>query len=302
MSSVSEVNVDIKDFLMSINLEQYLLRFREFGFNNVMDCTGINDSVLLKVGISPTGHRRRILKQLQIILSKMQDIPVYANVHKTKKSDETSDDHHALPSDQNRCIELSDSHGVPTPSPVPSEPVTKNLDQNEASVENSQSLKSDDKLTLPTHNLPLPEEEPHLNSGSFQDSLFGSEITEVESLMDKKPMDCTTEEEQTEVDLMSENMSKLPHADSEFLSTPGCSLSEAHSGNETNGLLERSPPPSFFQFQGEMVVNDLYVPSSPVVTPVRSQSKLVSGPSRSFLLRHRPVPEIPGSKTGISGR
>lgn len=301
MSSVSEVNVDIKDFLMSINLEQYLLRFREFGFNNVMDCTGINDSVLLKVGISPTGHRRRILKQLQIILSKMQDIPVYANVHKTKKSDETSDDHHALPSDQNRCIELSDSHGVPTPSPVPSEPVTKNLDQNEASVENSQSLKSDDKLTLPTHNLPLPEEEPHLNSGSFQDSLFGSEITEVESLMDKKPMDCTTEEEQTEVDLMSENMSKLPHADSEFLSTPGCSLSEAHSGNETNGLLERSPPPSFFQFQGEMVVNDLYVPSSPVVTPVRSQSKLVSGPSRSFLLRHRPVPEIPGSKTGISG-
>uniref|UniRef100_A0A8D1EX01 ArfGAP with RhoGAP domain, ankyrin repeat and PH domain 2 n=1 Tax=Sus scrofa TaxID=9823 RepID=A0A8D1EX01_PIG len=301
MSSVSEVNVDIKDFLMSINLEQYLLRFREFGFNNVMDCTGINDSVLLKVGISPTGHRRRILKQLQIILSKMQDIPVYANVHKTKKSDETSDDHHAPPSDQNRCVELSDSHGVPTPSPVPSEPVTKNLDQNEASVENSQSLKSDDKLTLPTHNLPLPEEEPHLNSGSFQDSLFGSEITEVESLMDKKPMDCTTEEEQTEVDLMSENMSKLPHADSEFLSTPGCSLSEAHSGNETNGLLERSPPPSFFQFQGEMVVNDLYVPSSPVVTPVRSHSKLVSGPSRSFLLRHRPVPEIPGSKTGISG-
>ncbi|XP_070120122.1 arf-GAP with Rho-GAP domain, ANK repeat and PH domain-containing protein 2 isoform X6 [Equus przewalskii] len=185
MSSVSEVNVDIKDFLMSINLEQYLLHFREFGFNTVKDCAAINDSVLHKIGISPTGHRRRILKQLQIILSKMQDIPIYANVHKTK-NDETSKDCRAPSSDQNTCIELSNSEA-------------------------------------------------------------------------------------------------------------------AHSGSGTNGFSERSPPSPCFQFQGEMVVNDLYVPSSPVPAPVRSRSKLVSRPSRSFMLRHRPVPEIPGTIKGISG-
>ncbi|XP_036709004.1 arf-GAP with Rho-GAP domain, ANK repeat and PH domain-containing protein 2 isoform X2 [Balaenoptera musculus] len=301
MSSVSEVNVDIKDFLMSINLEQYLLRFREFGFNNVRDCAEINDSVLLKVGISPTGHRRRILKQLQIILSKMQDISIYANVHKTKKNDETSEDHHA-PSSQNTCLELSDSHSVQTPSPTQLETVTRSLDQNEVSVENSQSFKSDDKLTLPTYNFPIPEEEPHLNSDSFQGSLFGSEITDVESLTAQKTIDSTTGEEQTKkVDLISENVSKLPSADPEFLSSPDCSVSEANFGNGTNRLLESSPPSPFFQFQGEMVVNDLYVPSSPVLTPMRSRSKLVSRPSRSFLLRHRPVPEIPGSAKGISG-
>lgn len=303
MSSVSEVNVDIKDFLMSINLEQYLLRFREFGFNNVKDCAEINDSVLLKVGISPTGHRRRILKQLQIILSKMQDISIYANVHKTKKNHETAEDHHAPSSAQNTCLELSDSHSVQTPSPTQLETVTKSLDQNEVSVENSQSFKSDDKQTLPTYNFPIPEEEPHLNSDSFQDSLLGSEITDIESLTAQKTIDCTTEEEQTKkVDLISENVSKLPSADPEFLSSPDCSVSEANSGNGTNGLLESSPPSPFFQFQGEMVVNDLYVPSSPVLTPMRSRSKLVSRPSRSFLLRHRPVPEIPGSAKGISGR
>ncbi|XP_026958994.1 arf-GAP with Rho-GAP domain, ANK repeat and PH domain-containing protein 2 isoform X2 [Sagmatias obliquidens] len=302
MSSVSEVNVDIKDFLMSINLEQYLLRFREFGFNNVKDCAEINDSVLLKVGISPTGHRRRILKQLQIILSKMQDISIYANVHKTKKNHETAEDHHAPSSAQNTCLELSDSHSVQTPSPTQLETVTKSLDQNEVSVENSQSFKSDDKQTLPTYNFPIPEEEPHLNSDSFQDSLLGSEITDIESLTAQKTIDCTTEEEQTKkVDLISENVSKLPSADPEFLSSPDCSVSEANSGNGTNGLLESSPPSPFFQFQGEMVVNDLYVPSSPVLTPMRSRSKLVSRPSRSFLLRHRPVPEIPGSAKGISG-
>lgn len=302
MSSVSEVNVDIKDFLMSINLEQYLLNFREFGFNNVRDCADINDSVLLKVGISPTGHRRRILKQLQIVLSKMQDIPIYANIHKTKKNDETSKGHQAPSSAQNTCLEFSDSHSVPISSPIQLETVTKNVGEHEVCVETSQSLKSDDKLTLPAHNFPIPEDEPHSNSGSFQDSLLGSEIARVESLITEKTVGCATEEQTERVDLTSGNVGKLPNADLEFLSSHDSSVSEANSGNGTNVLLESSPPSPFFQFQGEMVVNDLYVPSSPVLTPMRSRSKLVSRPSRSFLLRHRPVPEIPGSTKGISGR
>ncbi|KAI5188264.1 Arf-Gap With Rho-Gap Domain, Ank Repeat And Ph Domain-Containing Protein 2 [Manis pentadactyla] len=302
MSSVSEVNVDIKDFLMSINLEQYLLHFREFGFNTVKDCAAVNDNVLHKLGISPTGHRRRILKQLQIILSKMQDIPIYANVHKTKKNDEISKDCRTPSSDQNTCIVLSDSGSFQTPSPMQSETVTNNLDRNDVSVENSQSPKSDDKLSLPKHIFPIPEGEPHLNLGSFQDSLFGSENIKMESLITKKTMDCTTEEEQTQqVDLISGNVSKLPRADSECLPSLGFSISEANSGNGANGLLEKSVPSPFFQFQGEMVVNDLYVPSSPILEPMRTRSKLVSRPSRSFLLRHRPVPEIPGSVRGISG-
>ncbi|XP_036083491.1 arf-GAP with Rho-GAP domain, ANK repeat and PH domain-containing protein 2 isoform X2 [Rousettus aegyptiacus] len=300
MSSVSEVNVDIKDFLMSINLEQYLLHFREFGFNTVKDCAAINDSILHKIGISPTGHRRRIIKQLQIILSKMQDIPIYANIHKTKKNDETSKAHHAPSSDQDTCIELSDSHCVQTPSPTQLEIITKNIDQSDVSLENSQPLKSNDKLSLPEHNFPILEEEPDLNLGSLQDSVFGSESIKVESLVTKKTMDCTIEEQTEKVDLVSENVSKLPNADPECLSLD-CSLSEANSGNGTNGLLERSSPSPFFKFQGEMVVNDLYVPSSPFLAPMRSRSKLVSRPSRSFLLRHRPVPEIPGSTKGITG-
>ncbi|XP_072594015.1 arf-GAP with Rho-GAP domain, ANK repeat and PH domain-containing protein 2 isoform X6 [Vulpes vulpes] len=303
MSSVSEVNVDIRDFLMSINLEQYLLHFRKFGFNTVKDCAAINDGVLHKIGISPTGHRRRILKQLQIILSKMQDIPIYANIHKTKKDDETSEDHHAPSSGQNTSIELSDTGGVQAPSPTHWETVIKNLDRNDVSVENSQSLKSDDKLSLLKHNFPVPEEEPHLNLSSFQHTLFGNENIKIESLITEKTTDCTSEEQQTiRFDLLSENASKHPDADPECLSSLGCSDSEANSGSETNGLIERSPPSPFFQFQGEMVVNDLYVPSSPILAPMRSRSKLVSRPSRSFLLRHRPVPEIPASTKGISGR
>ncbi|XP_004389846.2 arf-GAP with Rho-GAP domain, ANK repeat and PH domain-containing protein 2 isoform X1 [Trichechus manatus latirostris] len=301
MTSVSEINVDIKDFLMSINLEQYLSHFRDFGLNTVKDCAAINDSLLHKIGISPTGHRRRILKKLQIILSKMQDTPIYANVHKTK-NDETSKDSHALSSEQNSWIELSDSGSAQTTSPVHLETVTKNLDQNDVSVDrSSQSLKLD-KLSLPAHNFPIPGKEPHRNLNSFQDSFLGGENFKTESLITKKTVDCTIKEEQTEkVDLMSENLSKLPNSDPNCLSSLGCSILEASSGNGTNGLLAESPPTPFFQFQGEMVVNDLYVPSSPNLAPVKSRSKLVSRPSRSFLLRHRPVPEIPASTKGISG-
>ncbi|XP_007953741.2 LOW QUALITY PROTEIN: arf-GAP with Rho-GAP domain, ANK repeat and PH domain-containing protein 2 [Orycteropus afer afer] len=300
MTSVSEINVDIKDFLMSINLEQYLSHFRDFGLNTVKDCAAINDSLLHKIGISPTGHRRRILKQLQIILSKMQDIPIYANVHKAKKHEEASKESHALSSDQNTCIELSDSGSIHTGSPVKLETVT--IDRSDVSVESNRCLKSDDKLPFPVYNFAIPGKEPHLNLGSFQHSFLGGENIQTESLVTKKTVDCAIKEEQTEeIDLISENLSKLPNADPECLSSLGCSISEASSENETNGLLERSPPISFFQFQGEMVVNDLYVPSSPNLAPMRSRSKLVSRPSRSFLLRHRPVPEIPGSIKGISG-
>ncbi|XP_054585570.1 arf-GAP with Rho-GAP domain, ANK repeat and PH domain-containing protein 2 [Eptesicus fuscus] len=302
MSSVSEVNVDIKDFLMSINLEQYVSHFREFGFNTVTDCAAIDDSVLHKIGISPTGHRRRIIKQLQIILSKMQDIPIYANIHKIKKNDETSKGHPAPSSGQDTCVECSDSSSVQTPSPAQLESVTKSLDPSDISVENSQCLKSDDELSLPKHNFPVPEEGHHLKLGSFQDSSLGSENIQIEPLITEETVDCTTKEQQTgKVGLNSEDVNKLPPVDPDPLSSRGCPIAEANSGHGTNGLLERSPPSPLFNFQGQMVLNDLYVPSSPFLTPMRSRSKLVSRPSRSFLLRHRPVPEIPGPTKGISG-
>ncbi|XP_075400567.1 arf-GAP with Rho-GAP domain, ANK repeat and PH domain-containing protein 2 isoform X2 [Tenrec ecaudatus] len=288
MTSASEINVDIKDFLMSINLEQYLSHFQDFGLHTVKDCAAINDSLLHKIGISPTGHRRRILKQLQIILSKLQDIPIYANVNKTKKPDGTPKDSCPPSSNHSACIQLSEPWSAQVPGLVQLEMVTKTHDQSDAHVESSQALQSD-KLD----NFPRPEKEPHLNLGSSQESFPDGENIRTES--PKETLDCTVQEQQTErVDLIVENLSKLPSADTECLASLGSSLSEASASDGNAALSETSPPSPFFQFQGEMVVNDLYVPSSPHFVPMRSRSKLVSRPSRSFLLRHRPVPEIPG--------
>lgn len=304
MSAVSQVNIDIKDFLMSINLEQYLSRFQEFGFNTVKDCAGINDGVLHKIGISPTGHRRRILKQLQIILLKMQDIPVYANVQKTRKIDETLQDCLVPTLGQNTFTELSFPAGGHIPNLEHLKGVNKNLDQTDGNVENTQFLKSNDKILLPAHNFPIPEEEPQeapLNLDSIQGSLLDSGNIIKDSSITKKTGNNVTEEQTENNDLISENVSQFLEVDPQSCSSLGCVESDTNAGNGTSGLLKNSPPSPFFQFQGEMVVNDLYVPSSPFLTPMRSRSKLVSRPSRSFMLRHRPVPEIPGSTKGVSG-
>lgn len=299
MSSVSEVNADIRDFLMSINLEQYLLHFREFGFYTVRDCTSINDSVLHQIGISPTGHRRRILKQLQMIFSKMQDFPIYANVHKAKNGSTTKEQQHSDPSSSTHTgIECSDSITVHRPGPAPSEMVTTST----LSEGNCQSPKSHDKLCLSSHDLLCPEEELHQNVDSSKDSLFGGVNVKIDPLITKRAVEYTAGEEHTEKgNLTSEDSSKALSTNTECLPSGDCPTSGTHSGNWTNGVLESFPPTPFFQFQGEMVVNELYVPSSPVHGPMRSRSKLVSRPSRSFLLRHRPVPEIPGSTKSIPG-
>ncbi|EDL37698.1 arf-GAP with Rho-GAP domain, ANK repeat and PH domain-containing protein 2 isoform X2 [Mus musculus] len=299
MSSVSEVNADIRDFLMSINLEQYLLHFREFGFYTVRDCTSINDSVLHQIGISPTGHRRRILKQLQMIFSKMQDFPIYANVHKAKNGSTTKEQQHSDPSSSTHTgIECSDSITVHRPGPAPSEMVTTST----LSEGNCQSPKSHDKLCLSSHDLLCPEEELHQNVDSSKDSLFGGVNVKIDPLITKRAVEYTAGEEHTEKgNLTSEDSSKALSTNTECLPSGDCPTSGTHSGNGTNGVLESFPPTPFFQFQGEMVVNELYVPSSPVHGPMRSRSKLVSRPSRSFLLRHRPVPEIPGSTKSIPG-
>ena len=71
MSSTGS-DIDIEEFLVNINLGQYLPNFKEHGYNVVTDCVGINNSALQQMGVLPTGHRRRILKQLDTALSKMQ--------------------------------------------------------------------------------------------------------------------------------------------------------------------------------------------------------------------------------------
>uniref|UniRef100_A0A4W3IFW4 ArfGAP with RhoGAP domain, ankyrin repeat and PH domain 2 n=1 Tax=Callorhinchus milii TaxID=7868 RepID=A0A4W3IFW4_CALMI len=73
MSSSSEAGRDIADWLTGIHLEQYTIHFKESGYCTVGACEHVNNETLLELGIAPTGHRKRILRQLFCEFPPMQD-------------------------------------------------------------------------------------------------------------------------------------------------------------------------------------------------------------------------------------
>ncbi|KAL8194412.1 UNVERIFIED_CONTAM: hypothetical protein K2H54_016974 [Gekko kuhli] len=59
------VNSDIADWLASIHLERYLDTFKQLGYRSVRDVISLGKEDLQKLGITATGHRKRILSLVQ---------------------------------------------------------------------------------------------------------------------------------------------------------------------------------------------------------------------------------------------
>ncbi|XP_068924832.1 arf-GAP with Rho-GAP domain, ANK repeat and PH domain-containing protein 2 isoform X4 [Petaurus breviceps papuanus] len=304
MSSVSEVSADLKELLTNINLEQYLLRFQESGFHTVKDCAEINDSILQKIGVLPTGHRRRILKQLEMILSKLQDPVVYANVQKRKKDPVILKDEQALSSGQDTWIKLSDLCGNQSVGPESVEASTTIPGRNDICNENRRSTESVDTSSLTKQSdSPLLDTMSPRNLDCCQNVTLDIGNTENTALVTKKNVDCSEEKEQIgKAGWNLDSPAMLHNEDRGPLSSLDYSISKTSFENEPGILSARPAPSQFFEFKGEMIVNELYISSTQNLAPMRSRSKLVSRPSRSFMLRHRPVPEIPvSSKGAVSG-
>ncbi|XP_066487843.1 arf-GAP with Rho-GAP domain, ANK repeat and PH domain-containing protein 2 [Tiliqua scincoides] len=288
---MSYKDVDMKEFLFSINLGQYFPNFQDFGYNTLQDCVGIKDGVLQQIGISPTGHRKRILKQLEAMFTKRQG--KFASIESQEAGDTEklgnncsrtlchSSDMHILNSDKagitswasrewtnmdfgNDCtyeenLELSDCESVEDKGNV-------SLDLNSSSCYNMNSTMVDNPVM-----------------GNALENVMPEKISWTENSLEKgQPaaghprLDCAPEE--------------MPSSSSAF------SLSEMKFGEDEQLMVwglqnsPESPPVSpFVEFKGEMVENDLYNRCAP------SSTKTAPRPTRSFMLRHRPVPEIPGS-------
>ncbi|XP_027692071.1 arf-GAP with Rho-GAP domain, ANK repeat and PH domain-containing protein 2 isoform X2 [Vombatus ursinus] len=304
MSSVNEVNADLKELLKNINLEQYLLRFQESGYHTVKDCAEINDSILQKIGVLPTGHRRRILKQLEMILSKLQDPVVYANVQKRKKDPVILKDEQALSSGPDTWIKLAGLCGNQSIGLESLEASATIPGRNDICNENRQSTESVDTSSLTKQSdFPLLDSMSPQSLDCCQNVALDSGNTENTALVTKKNVDCAEEKEQIgKVGWNLDNPEVFHNEDRGPPSSIDYSISKTSFENEPGILSARPPPSPFFEFKGEMIVNDLYISSTQNLVPMRSRSKLVSRPSRSFMLRHRPVPEIPvSSKGAVSG-
>uniref|UniRef100_A0A8C8AVA2 ArfGAP with RhoGAP domain, ankyrin repeat and PH domain 2 n=1 Tax=Otus sunia TaxID=257818 RepID=A0A8C8AVA2_9STRI len=276
---------DIEEFLVNINLGQYLPNFKEYGYNIVTDCVGINNSVLQQMGVLPTGHRRRILKQLDTTLSKMQGNSLFCENLKFKDLKGLEEKHY-LSSDQEPPISNSSVDGTSLIPATLSEQLI-----NKAYIDK-------ERFELAEQNL------LEANDDSFTTSDFSSLYQNSDSIL-KAINPCGSIKTNTQPDTSLEEAAAY-QADQPLagcLAFRDSSSSFAHSCgtkyNENKHLMfsdeddssDSEPNSPFFKFKGEMIDNDLYG------SYTQNCMKVFPRVSRSFILRHRPVPEIPKSKT-----
>lgn len=254
--SSREADPDIGAFLIRINLGQYLFNFRDFGYHTLQECVGINDSVLQHIGISPTGHRRRILKHLEVAFTKMPE---------TSTSGQSCSPKHPLdpkqketgggPSDgQSYAACVSDHERNPHYTTHRASPV---WDWDSSDMFGSNRLA--DPAAVPRNSVKnlTPEKKPCTDDGSLKKG-EALEVTPKDGPLSSAFSPPEKKTSEVEPPLLS-GLGSLPDD------------------------LQETP---FFEFKGQMVENDLYCTQSP--------SRVGARPTRSFMLRHRPVPEIPG--------
>ncbi|NXL28928.1 ARAP2 protein, partial [Glaucidium brasilianum] len=274
---------DIEEFLVNINLGQYLPNFKEYGYNIVTDCVGINNSVLQEMGVLPTGHRRRILKQLDATLSKMQGSSLFCENLKFKDLKDLEEKHY-LSSDQEPPISNSSVDGSSLMPAMLSEQLINKayIDKERFELAEQNLLEANDD-TITTLDF----------SGLYQnsDSILKT-VNPRGSIKTNTQLDASLEE-------AAAYQADEPLAGS--LAFHDSSSSFAHSCgtkyNENKHLMfsdeddssDSEPNFPFFKFKGEMIDNDLYG------SYTQNCMKVFPRVSRSFILRHRPVPEIPKS-------
>lgn len=293
-------DVDIKEFLVGINLGQYFLNFQGSGFNTLQDCMEINNHMLQQIGISPTGHRRRILKHLEAIFSKMQEKPASVEIQNTEDFQKLENSY------SQQCCSNFSAH-VLTPS----------VDRRASRIFDEQTRKVCGNNCVCEENHELADCESREIEGSVSSDLDtcnpscqkinGS--TDATAIIEDTPENELSEKTTCVDSPLARGLSAVfsLHSDD---AQKEMSLSFAVPSPERKpseddhmvfeGLEDFSddPPDSpFFEFKDEMVENYLYSPYP------QNCVKTAPKKTRSFLLRHRPVPEIPGSsKSAVSPR
>uniref|UniRef100_A0A3Q1H731 ArfGAP with RhoGAP domain, ankyrin repeat and PH domain 2 n=1 Tax=Anabas testudineus TaxID=64144 RepID=A0A3Q1H731_ANATE len=256
-----EPSQELVEWLSSLHLSHYTSCFQKGGYQALEDCKNLTDERLLELQVLPTGHRRRILRSLEALGLKPQ----------SGGEDGEDGEEQRKPVPYPRYIFLKDKkRGISCQHPQPKEKMGCNL-------EGSQ--------TLP----------PGAGLGLEIEDITGSRHVRPPQPAPRNPQNIQT--------TLPEHTTYIPPSVSSSSSSESLSISEMPSDWEISpdcptfssthsvpGPVE-VPQPTMTEdhggFHGEMVENSIYE-AQPSINPAR-------GPrlTRSYRLRHRPVPEIP---------
>ncbi|NXI48506.1 ARAP2 protein, partial [Galbula dea] len=278
MSSTSN-GTDIEEFLVNINLGQYLPNFKEYGYNTVTDCVGVNNSVLQQMGVLPTGHRRRILKQLDTTLSKMQGNFLFHGNLKFKGL-KGLEEKQNISSDHESPISLSSVDGTSLIPATLSEQLLNKKERLELAEQNVLEGNDDNFTNLDFSSL-------YQNSNSILKAISLSGSIKKNTQPDKSLEEVAAY--QADEHLAGCLAFHDPPSSSARSCERKCNENKDLMFADEDDLSDGEPNSSFFKFKGEMIDNDLYDSCT------QNCGKGLPRTSRSFILRHRPVPEIPES-------
>lgn len=254
-----EPTQEIVEWLSTLRLSQYTLCFRQGGYQVLEDCKDLTDERLLELQVFPTGHRRRILRSLEALGVKQQsggeeDYEEEGGIENGRRQ--------RTPVPHPRHIFLKDKkRGTSCNHSQPKE-------KREYDLVGSQTLPPGAGLGRDIEDVPenrylCPPQPAPRNPKNIQTSM--SELTCIPAPVSS--CCCSSSSSSTE----SLSPSEMP-SDWEITTeeVPHSALTEDHGG-----------------FCGEMVENSIY--------ETQPNFKVPAGPrfTRSYRLRHRPVPEIP---------
>ncbi|XP_029445527.1 arf-GAP with Rho-GAP domain, ANK repeat and PH domain-containing protein 2 isoform X2 [Rhinatrema bivittatum] len=300
MSSCTEKTITIRDLLTRIHLEKYWTHFQEFGYNTVLDCAEINNEILQQIGIPFTGHRKRILKQLEVSFSIIKEDSGTSESLFVGKDDWAVSESHSGCCDQDPIMYNTSPDELQETIHTSLEMQTNITARTDNSLTKTEFAKSENQSSV-SKDGDRPFLEGETNISAYQNSSCSGHTGIVSKGIKSTASTTMCENVTKDEKLVKQEAVSNVISDSlgiNSFSSISCSLSEDLSVENEDLPLKKVEDVSdgttqFFEFKGDMKVNQLYESIQDL-----SKEKLITSapePSLSFKLRNRPVPEIPGS-------
>lgn len=261
MMEPPEPSQEVEDWLCTLRLSQYAPFFQQGGYHVLEDLKDLTDDQLLELKVFPTGHRRRILRSLEALGVKQQ-----SEGEEDEEGGVENGRSRRKPVLHPRHIFLKDKkRGTSCQHP-------QSKENREYDFEGSQTLPPGAGMGSEIEDIPesryfhppipAPRNPQNIQKSTSQHTSIAASVSSSSS--------SSTE---------SISISDIP-SDWEI-------SSEEPSLSSTDSAPHPTPSQDQKGFQGEMVENAIY--------ELQTSFKVAEGPrlTRSYRLRHRPVPEIP---------
>ncbi|XP_035531725.1 arf-GAP with Rho-GAP domain, ANK repeat and PH domain-containing protein 2 [Morone saxatilis] len=257
---------EIVEWLHTLRLSQYTVCFQQGGYEALDDCKGLTDEHLVQLKVFPTGHRRRILRSLEALGVKQQ-----SGGEEDEEGGMENGNRPRKPVPHPRHIFLKDKKRGTS--------CQHHQSKERRDLEGSQTLPPGAGLGPEVEDVPesrplrLPQPAPR-NPQNIRTS--ASEHMCVPAFVSFRSDSSSSE---------SLSLSEMPSDWEVSSEDPSLSSTDSlhHPAEASCSVLTEDSA----GFQGDMVENSIYEAQPSFKAPAGPR------PTRSYRLRHRPVPEIP---------